>query len=486
MGRQGKFAVLKEKKMNQLLIDFYELTMGQAYFLENKHQQQAYFDVFFRRMPDNGSFVIANGIGQIVEYLKTFAFSEEDITYLKSLNKFDERFLNHLKTVRFTGDMWAVEGGTIVFENEPVITIKAPLLEAQLIETMLLLLFNRSSLITTKAARIVLSAKGKSVMEFGTRRAQGISAAVDGALDTYIAGCVGTACTQAGFQFGIPVLGTMAHSFVQSFESEYEAFKAYAKAFPNSCTLLVDTYNTLKKGVPNAIKVYKEVLKPMGQTLKGIRIDSGDLAYLSKQARQMLNEAGLKETQIIVSNSLDEFLISSLMEQGAPIDVFGVGENMITAKSQPVFGGVYKLVALEENGNIIPKIKLSDNESKTTNPHFKKIFRLYDKNNMFITDIISLFDEKAPEGKVELVHSQNDWVRKTVEDFVVTEPKIKMFENGKQIYALKSILQTRQKVKDELATLWPEAKRIYNPHIYTINLSEKLKTIKNELIQSNH
>jgi nicotinate phosphoribosyltransferase len=470
---------------NNLLIDFYELTMSQAYFMQNKHQQIAYFDVFFRRIPDSGSFVIANGIGQIVEYLQNFAFTSEDINYLKSLGKFNDGFLEYLKKVKFTGDMWAVEDGTIVFENEPVITIKAPLIEAQLIETMLLLLFNRSSLITTKAARIVLSAKGKAVMEFGTRRAQGISAAVDGARDTFVAGCVGTACTQAGFEYGLPVLGTMAHSFVQSFDTEFEAFKAYALAFPTACTLLVDTYNTLKKGVPNAIRVHNEVLAPMGQSLKGIRIDSGDLAYLSKQARKMLDEAGLIDTQIIVSNSLDEFLISSLLEQDSPIDVFGVGENMITAKSQPVFGGVYKLVALEEDGKIIPKIKLSDNESKTTNPHFKKIFRLYDKEGMFITDIISLHNEDAPKGQIELVHSTNDWVRKTVDDYVVTQPKVKMFENGKQIFETKTLQETKAKVQAELATLWPEAKRLYNPHTYTINLSEQLKQIKNELIKNN-
>lgn len=468
--------------MENLLIDFYELTMGQGYFNKKVHGNIAYFDLFFRRVPDEGSFVIANGVKNCVEYLAQFLFSKSDIDYLKSLNRFSDDFIDYLKTVKFTGDMWAVEDGTVVFPNEPVITIKAPILEAQLVETALLLKFNRSSLITTKASRIVRSAEGRGVMEFGTRRAQGEEAAVDGALDTYIAGTIGTACTLTGKKYGIPVLGTMAHSFVQSFDTEFEAFKAYAESFPNACTLLVDTYNTLKSGIPNAIKTHNEVLKPMGKTLKGIRIDSGDLAYLSKQARKMLDEAGLKDTSIVISNSLDENLISSLLKQGAPIDSFGVGENMITAKSNPVFGGVYKLVAMEKNGVIIPKIKISDNVEKMTNPHFKKIYRLYDNNNKLIADMLAVYDEKMPSGSLTLTHPEKDWLTKEITDYKVRELKVKMIENGKVIYNFPTIEQTRKRVQQELSTLWDEALRLENPHTYTVNLSDKLTKVKTELL----
>jgi nicotinate phosphoribosyltransferase len=471
--------------MENLLIDFYELTMGQGYFDNKMHEKVAYFDLFFRRVPDKGSFVIANGVNKVVEYLLQFSFTAQDIEYLKSLNRFSDDYLTYLQTIKFTGDMWAVKDGTVVFANEPVITIKAPLLQGQLVETMLLVLFNRSSLITTKASRIVRSAQGRDVLEFGTRRAQGIHAAVDGALDTYIAGAIGTACTLTAQKYGVPAVGTMAHSFVQSFENEYDSFVAYAKSFPSSCTLLVDTYNTLNSGVVNAIKVNKEILAPMGEFLKGIRIDSGDLAYLSKQARKMLDEAGLEKTKIIVSNSLDENIIQSLLLQRAPIDVFGVGENMITAKSQPVFGGVYKLVATEENGNIVPKIKVSDNIEKITNPHFKKIYRIFDENNMFATDIIALYNENPPTEKLSLVHPQNPWVKKEIKNYKVIEIKEKFIENGVLIKELPSISKTRSYVQQQLSTLWEEAKRLENPHLYTINLSDKLTILKQELINKN-
>ena len=474
------------EKFENLLIDFYELTMGQGYVNEKVDSKIAYFDLFFRKCPDNASFVIANGVKKCVEYLTQFHFSNSDIEYLKSLNMFTDEYIEKLKTVKFTGDMWAVEDGTVVFSNEPVITIKSTLLEAQFVETALLLYFNRASLITTKASRIVRSAKGRAVMEFGTRRAQGFEAAVDGALDTYIAGAVGTACTITGKKYGVPVLGTMAHSFVQSFASEYEAFKAYAKSFPDACTLLVDTYNTLESGIPNAIKVNNEVLKPMGKSLKGIRIDSGDLAYLSKKAREMLDEAGLYQTKIVISNSLDEYTIESLLQQGAPIDSFGVGENMITSKSTPVFGGVYKLVAIEENNEITPKIKISDNIEKITNPHFKKIYRLFDKSNgKFITDVLAVYDEDMLVDEYTLVNPTQKWTHKTINNFECKELKIKMIENGKQIYDFPSIDETKQNVQNNLNTLWEEALRLQNPHIYTINLSEKLLKIKTDLL-NNH
>lgn len=471
-------------KFENLLMDFYELTMGQGYFDKHIENETAYFDVFFRKVPDGGSFVIANGISKCVEYLLQFHFEPSDIEYLESLNLFSKEYLQKLTSIRFTGDMWAVEDGTIVFPNEPVITIKSGLLEAQLIETALLVYFNRSSLITTKANRIVRSARGRAVMEFGTRRAQGFEAAVDGAKDAYVAGAVGTACTITGKNYGVPVLGTMAHSFVQSFDTEYESFKAYAESFPDACTLLVDTYNTLKSGIPNAIRVNNEVLKPMGKELKGIRIDSGDLAYLSKKARIMLDQAGLKNTKIVVSNSLDENIIESLLLQNAPIDSFGVGENLITAKSNPVFGGVYKLVAIEKDGKIIPKIKISDNIEKITNPHFKKIYRLVDNTSgKFVTDIISIFDEPKPEGKITLLHPTNAWTNKVIDNYSVREIKIKMIENGKLIFSLPTLEETRKKVQAELNTLWDEALRLSNPHKYIINLSPQLSRLKSNLLE---
>ncbi|MBQ8424914.1 MAG: nicotinate phosphoribosyltransferase [Clostridia bacterium] len=471
-----------ENSFNNLLIDFYELTMGQGYFNKRLHNEIAYFDLFFRKVPDNGSFVIANGVKKCVEYLSQFHFSKSDIKYLKSLEMFSDDYINYLSSVKFTGDVWAVEDGTVVFPNEPVITIKAPLLEAQLVETALLLFFNRASLITTKASRIVRSARGRAVMEFGTRRAQGESAAVEGALDAYIAGAVGTACTQAGKEYGVKVLGTMAHSFIQSFDSEYEAFKTYAENFPDNCTLLVDTYNTLDSGVKNAIKVDREVLKPMGKSLAGIRIDSGDLAYLSKKARKMLDDAGLTNAKIVVSNSLDEYLITSLLNQNAPIDSFGVGENLITAKSNPVFGGVYKLVAMEKDGEIIPKIKISDNIEKITNPHFKSVYRLYDSDNKFITDILSIYDENEPSGEVILINPNDNLQSKVVSDYKVKKLKVKMMENGKIVYDFPSINEIREKVKSELSTLWDEALRLENSHTYIINLSEKLTKLKIDLL----
>ena len=473
-------------EFKNLLIDFYELTMGQGYFNKKVDGKTAYFDLFFRKAPDGAGFVIANGVQKCVEYLEQFHFSKDDMDYLKSLNMFSPEYLEKLSTVKFTGDVWAVEDGTVVFPNEPMITIKAPLLEAQLVETALLVYFNHNSLITTKASRIVRSAKGRPVMEFGSRRAQGESAAVDGAVDAYIAGASGTACTETGKVYGVPVLGTMAHSFVQSFDSEFEAFKAYAESFPNACTLLVDTYNTLESGIPNAIKTYNEVLKPMGKTLAGIRIDSGDLCYLSKSARKMLDEAGLKNTKIVTSNSLDEYVISSLLSQGAPIDSFGVGENMITSKSTPVFGGVYKLVALEKENKIVPKIKISDNAEKIINPHFKTIYRLYDENGKIITDLLCVHDEKAPQGKLTLVHPDKEWVSKQIENYTAVELRKKMMEGGKVIYNFPTVNEKREKVQHELGTLWEEALRLENPHTYTINLSQRLSIIKKELLKQKH
>ena len=472
--------------MNNLLIDFYELTMGQGYFNQHKHEQTACFDLFFRKCPDNASFVLANGVQSCLEYLQNFHLNDEEIDYLKSLGKFSPEYINYLKNVKFTGDVYAVPDGTVVFPNEPVITIKAPLLEAQLVETALLLLFNRSSLITSKASRIVRAAKGRGVMEFGTRRAQGLEAANEGAVDAYVAGAIGTACTMTGKMYGVPVLGTMAHSFVQSFDTEYEAFKAYAQSFPDNATLLVDTYDTLKSGIPNAIKVAKEVLKPMGKTLAGIRIDSGDLAYLTKKARKMLDDAGLEDAKICVSNSLDENLITDLLNQGAPIDTFGVGENLITAKSQPVFGGVYKLVAIDNGKELEPKIKISDNVEKVTNPGFKDIIRLYDKDGKIITDLIQMMDEPLPTSPLKLKAPDSTWKFKLIKDFKPVRIREKMMENGKIIYDMKTLQQKRNYVQDQLDTLWEENLRLTNPQTFIISLSPKLEATKERLLSEHN
>lgn len=456
-----------EKKFNNMLIDFYELTMGQCYVNEGVDQKIAYFDVFFRKNPDNAGFSIANGIEECVKFINQFHFEKEDIDYLRSLGKFNEKFLQRLQNLKFTGDVYATLDGTVVFPNEPVLTIRAPLLEAQLLETALLVLFNHNSLITTKASRIVRSAQGRPIMEFGSRRAQGENAAIDGAVATYIAGVSGTACTATGQKYGIPVLGTMAHSFVQRFENEYEAFKAYANTFPDDCVLLIDTYDVLNSGIKNAVRVNNEVLKPQGKHLKGIRIDSGDLADLTKKARKILDENGLRDTKIVISNSLDEYKIDKLLKDGAPIDSFGVGENMITAKSQPVFGGVYKLVAFEENNKIIPTIKISEDKEKTTNPDFKNIFRIYDKKTgKIITDALTLHNE--------IIKKQENIMHKNI--------RVQMVKNGEIVYEFPTLEEKRKHLENELATLSPNALKLENAKKYEIILSPKLKDEKEKLI----
>lgn len=370
---------MNDKKLS-LVTDFYELTMSNGYFENNMQNTIAYFDVFFRQIPDNGGYVICSGLEQVVNYIENLKFNDDDINYLKSLNKFSDGFLKYLKSFKFTGDVWGIPEGTVVFPNEPLITVKAPIIEAQLLETMLLILVNHQSLIATKASRIVLAAKGRPVMEFGSRRAHSVDAAVLGSRAAIIGGCIGTSCTYTAKEFGTIASGTMAHSFIQSFDSEYDAFKAYAELYPDDCTLLIDTYDTLGSGIVNAIKVFNDVLLPKGFRPKAVRLDSGDLAYLSKKVRSILDEAGFEDCKICVSNSLDENLISSLLDQGAQIDSFGVGENLITSKSNPVLGGVYKLCALEKDGKIIPKIKISENTAKITNPGFKKVYRFYSKD----------------------------------------------------------------------------------------------------------
>ena len=416
----------------ELVADFYEYTMANGYFNKNMEDRIAYFDVFFRKVPDEGGYAIVAGLEQIINYIRNLSFDEEDISYLRKQNKFSEEFLNYLENFRFTGDIWAIPEGTVVFPNEPLITVKAPIIQAQLLETMLLLTTNHQSLIATKTSRIVKEAQGRPVMEFGARRAHGINAAVEGARAAIIGGAVGTSCTLSAKEFNIPASGTMAHSWIQSFDSEYEAFKAYAELYPDDCTFLIDTYNTIESGLPNAIKVFNEVLKPKGYRPKAVRLDSGDLAYLSKKVRKILDVAGYEYCKICATNSLDEYLIKSLIEQDAKIDLFGVGENLITAKSEPVFGGVYKLVALEKDKKIVPKIKVSENTAKVTNPSFKKVYRFYDnETKKAIADVITLADEILDEREYMIFDPQNPWKMKILKDYSIRLLQEKIFEERK-------------------------------------------------------
>lgn len=416
----------------ELVADFYEYTMANGYFNKNMQDRIAYFDVFFRKVPDEGGYAIVAGLEQIINCIRNLSFDEEDINYLRKQNKFSEEFLNYLENFRFTGDIWAIPEGTVVFPNEPLITVKAPIIQAQLLETMLLLTTNHQSLIATKTSRIVKEAQGSPVMEFGARRAHGINAAVEGARAAIIGGAVGTSCTLSAKEFNVPASGTMAHSWIQSFDSEYEAFKAYAELYPDDCTFLIDTYNTIESGLPNAIKVFNEVLKPKGYRPKAVRLDSGDLAYLSKKVRKILDEAGYEDCKICATNSLDEYLIKSLIEQDAKIDLFGVGENLITAKSEPVFGGVYKLVALEKDKKIVPKIKVSENTAKVTNPSVKKVYRFYDnETKKAIADVITLADEIIDEREYMIFDPQNPWKKKVLKDYSIRLLQEKIFEERK-------------------------------------------------------
>lgn len=471
-----------------MLCDFYEFTMGNGYLKNNLHKRNTYFDVFFRNIPDNGGFAIAAGLQQVIEYIEDLHFNKEDIEYFRSKNIFSDDFLDYLKDFRFTGDIYAVPEGTCIFPREPIMTIKAPAVEAQILETFVLLALNHQSLIATKANRIVRAAQGRVVLEFGSRRAQGADGAVKGARAAYIGGCAGTACTLTDELYGVPAGGTMAHAWVQMFDSEYEAFKAYCEIYPHNAVLLVDTYNTLKSGVPNAIRVFKEILVPQGITNFAIRLDSGDISYLSKQARKMLDEAGLTTCKIVASNALDEHLIRDLLMQGAQVDTFGVGERMITSKSAPVFGGVYKLVAIEnDKGEIVPKIKLSENTTKITNPHFKKVYRLYDnETGKAIADEICLHDEVIDTAKPHVIFDPDaTWKQKTLTNFSVRELQVPIFKNGKRVYTSPSISEIRDYCAREVESLWDEVKRFENPHRYYVDLSKKLWDIKKELCVKN-
>ena len=469
-----------------MLFDFYELSMANGYFQTPLKDRITYFDVFFRRVPDGGGFAIAAGLEQVIEYIRDLNFTEEDIAYLCTKNCFTEEFLEYLRTFKFTGDIWAVPEGTPIFPGEPVLTVRAPAVQAQFIETYVLMELNHQSLIATKASRIVRAAEGRPVAEFGSRRAQGASGAILGARASYIAGCAGTACVQADRDYGVPATGTMAHSWVQMFPDEYTAFKTYCELYPNNATLLVDTYNVLRSGVPNAIKVFKEVLLPKGITKCGIRIDSGDLAYLSRKARKMLDEAGLTQCKIVASNALDEYLIRDLLVQGAKLDSFGVGERMITAKSDPVFGCVYKLAAIEdEDGTIIPKIKVSENAAKITTPHFKKVYRLYDnESGEAFADVMCLHDETIDESKpIELFDPENTWKKKYFSNFTARSILEPIFAHGELVYKVPNIEEVRSYCADQMSHLWEEVKRFENPHRYYVDLSPKLWKIRNDMLE---
>ena len=476
-------------KLNMtMLCDFYELTMGQGYFEKGYQDRMTYFDVFFRQCPDGGGFAIAAGLEQIIQYVQELHFDPEDIEYLRSRNMFSEGFLNYLANFKFSGDIWAVPEGTPVFPREPIITVRAPAIEAQLVETFLLLCINHQSLIATKANRVVRAAEGRTVLEFGSRRAQGADAAILGARAAYIGGCNGTACTISDQLFGVYAGGTMAHAWVQMFDTELDAFKAYCEMYPNNAVLLVDTYNTLKSGVPNAIRAFNEVLKPLGITKCGIRLDSGDLAYLTQKARQMLDEAGWTECKISVSNSLDEYIIRDILRQGAQIDMFGVGERLITAKSEPVFGGVYKLVAVEDaDGTVVPKIKISENVGKITTPHFKKLYRFFGNDTgKAIADYLCVHDETVDDSHdLEIFDPDATWKRKTVYNFTAKEMLVPIFRHGELVYQCPKLEEIRAYCQEQVDTLWDEVKRFDNPQTYYVDLSQKLWDIKYNLLKEN-
>ncbi|MEN6328300.1 MAG: nicotinate phosphoribosyltransferase, partial [Syntrophomonas sp.] len=457
-----------------LLCDYYELTMSNGYFKNGISEKIAYFDVFFREVPDGAGFAIAVGLQQVIDYIENLQFTEDDISFLRDKKLFADDFLTYLAKFKFTGDIFAVPEGTPIFPNEPILIVRAPAIEAQLIETFILLTLNHQSLIATKANRIVRAAKGRPVAEFGSRRAQGADGAILGARAAFIAGCSGTACTLTDKAYHVPASGTMAHSWIQMFDNEYDAFKSYCELYLHDVTLLVDTYNVMKSGVPNAIRAFKDVLLPRGITKSAIRIDSGDLTYLSRKARKMLDEAGLNECKIVTSNSLDEYIISDLIKEGACIDAFGVGERLITSKSDPVFGGVYKLCAIESNsGEITPKIKISENTAKITNPHFKKVYRLYDnKSGKAIADQICVYDEVIDDTQpLEIFDPDNVWKRKTVSDFTARELMVPVFLHGKKVYQEPAIEQIKDYCREQIELLWDEIKRFEHPHKYYVDLS---------------
>ena len=467
-----------------MLMDLYEMTMANGIFKSDMRDTVTYFDMFFRRVPDEGGFAVMAGLEQLMEYFNSLHFDDDDIKYLQSLNLFDSEFIDYLRDFKFECDVWAVPEGTPIFPSEPIVTVRGPAMQAFMVETMVLLTVNHQSLIATKANRIVTAAQGRAVLEFGARRAHGYDAAVYGARAAMIGGCKGTSCVKSAKEFDVPASGTMAHSWVQLYEDEYTAFKTYAERYPDSCVLLVDTYNVLKSGIPNAIKVFNEVLKPLGKRPVGIRIDSGDITYLTDKVRKMLDDAGYPDCKICVSNSLDEYLIRDMIMQGAKVDSFGVGERLITASSEAVFGGVYKLAAVEKDGKIIPKIKISENIAKITIPGVKIPWRLFDnETGKAIADVITLNYEKIDDTKpYEIFDPVHTWKRKTVENFTAKKLQVKLFEKGKQVYVSPSVAEISRYRAEQVQNLWDEVKRFEKPHTYYVDLSEDLWNQRNELL----
>jgi len=474
------------ERMNlTMLADFYELTMANGYLAENMQDRTAVFDMFFRRVPDDGGYAITAGLAQLVEYLENLHFDEEDITFLRSKNLFSEAFLEYLRHFSFHCDVWAIPEGTPVFPNEPIVVVRGPVIEAQFIETMVLLSINHQSLIATKANRIVRAAEGRAIMEFGSRRAQGYDGAMLGARASYIGGCHGTACTIAEREYGIPALGTMAHSWVQMFPDELSSFRAYARTYPSACTLLVDTYNVLKSGVPNAIRVFREEVVPRGFRPAGIRIDSGDIAWLSKEARRMLDEAGFPDCRIVASNALDEFIIRDLLRQGACVDLFGVGERLITSRSEPVFGGVYKLAAVEHDGVMEPKIKLSENVGKITVPGFKQVWRLFDRDSgKALADVVTEYGETiSQDNPYEIFDPEYTWKRKRLVNFDAKPLLVPIFEKGRRVYDAPDLPVIRERCAAGVATLWEAVLRFENPHKYYVDLSASIWQTRERLLK---
>lgn len=474
---------MTEKNLT-MIMDLYELTMANGIFTSDMRDTVTYFDMFFRRVPDDGGYAIMAGLEQLIEYMNNLRFEEDDIEYLENLHLFSDEFIDYLKNFKFTCDVWAVPEGTVIFPHEPIVTVRGPAMQALMLETMLLLTINHQSLIATKANRIVRAANGRPVMEFGARRAHGYGAAYYGARAAIIGGCAGTSCLLTAKDFGVAASGTMAHSWVQLFDDEYTAFKTYAEKYPDSCMLLVDTYNVLKSGIPNAIKVFDDVLKPLGKRPLGIRIDSGDITYITKKARKMLDDAGYSDCKICISNSLDEYLIRDMIFQGAQVDSYGVGERLITASSEAVFGGVYKLAAVEKKGEIIPKIKISENAAKITLPGVKIPWRLYDRETgKAIADVIALNTEKIDQSEpYEIFDPDHTWKRKVVNDFIAKKLQVKIFENGKQVYVSPSVKEIAKYRADQVDSLWDEVKRFENPHTYYVDLSEELWNLRHELL----
>ncbi len=475
---------LQERNLT-MLTDFYEITMANGYFKNGVGDRITQFDMFFRDVPDKGGFAVMAGVEQLADYLRNLKFTDEDLNYLAGKG-FDKAFLDYLSDFDFCCDIWCVPEGTPIFPYEPIVTVRGPAIQAQFIETMILITINHQSLVATKANRIVRAAQGRPVMEFGSRRSQGYDGAIYGARAAYIGGCSGTACTISDREFGVKALGTMAHSWVQLFDSELDAFCAYAREYPDSCTLLVDTYNVLKSGIPNAIEAFRREVLPRGFRPKGIRIDSGDIAYLSRKARKMLDEAGFPDCAIVASNSLDEYIIRDMIQQGAKIDSFGVGERLITASSNPVFGGVYKLCAVENgNGEFVPKIKVSENVAKVTIPGAKKLWRLYDnETGKAIADLITCEDEVVDDSQpYELFDRDFTWKRKVVENYTARELLQPLFVKGKCVYEYPHIEKIKTYCKEQIDTLWDEVLRFENPHNYYVDLSQKLWDLKSDMLK---